>query len=128
MEGLAEKRRRDRAAVKPLEEFVVSGRAGGRGTHRKPCQNARTPESRQRLHGGPREYDPKRRYGIGTEDVERILAAQENKCLICDKPDPEHVDRSHKAGKVRVILCFNRNRDSATSGMTCAFWCAPPTI
>jgi hypothetical protein len=101
---------RDCDAIKPLEEFVVSKKASGRGTYCKPCQNARTYESRQRLQGGSREYHLKRRYGIGTKAFAAILAAQQNKCLICDRPDPEHVDHSHETGKVRGILCFNCNQ------------------
>lgn len=39
-----------------------------------------------------------------------MLAAQDYKCLICGRPDPEHVDHSHETGKVRGILCFNCNQ------------------
>ncbi len=101
---------RDCGEVKPLEEFVVSKKAGGRGTYCKPCQNARTYESRQRLHGGSREYHLRRRYGIGVKAFEEMLEGQDGKCLICEKPAPEHVDHDHETGKVRGILCFNCNQ------------------
>ena len=101
---------RDCQEIKPLEEFVVSERAGGRGTYCKPCHKARGNESRQRLHGRSREYHLRRRYGIGTKAFEEMLAAQDYTCLICGRPDPEHVDHSHETGKVRGILCFNCNQ------------------
>ncbi len=101
---------RDCEEIKPLDAFVVSKKASGRGSYCKPCQNARTYESRQRLHGGSREYHLRRRYGIGVKAFEEMLEAQDGLCLICDKPDPEHVDHDHETGKVRGILCFNCNQ------------------
>lgn len=101
---------RDCDEVKPLDEFVRAKKVSGRGSYCKPCQNARTDESRLRLHGGSREYHLRHRYGIGVADVERMLEEQGGACLICDKPDPEHVDHDHETGKVRGILCFNCNQ------------------
>lgn len=102
---------RDCAEIKPLEMFVLSKKSPtGRGSYCKPCQNARGEESRQRLHGGSREYHLRRRYGIGVKVFEAILAEQDGKCLICERPDPEHVDHDHQTGKVRGILCFNCNQ------------------
>ena len=102
---------RDCGEVKQLEEFVLSKSApSGRGSYCKPCQNARTYESRQRLHGGSREYHLRRRYGIGVKVFDEMLEDQDGKCLICEKPAPEHVDHDHETGKVRGILCFNCNQ------------------
>ena len=39
-----------------------------------------------------------------------MYCKQGGACLICEKPDPEHVDHDHETGKVRGILCFNCNQ------------------
>ena len=102
---------RDCGETKPLEKFVLSKRsATGRGTYCKSCQNVRSNETRERLHGGSREYHLRRRYGIGVKAFEEMLEEQGGACLICEKPDPEHVDHDHETGKVRGILCFNCNQ------------------
>lgn len=102
---------KDCGEIKPLDTFVLSKKSPtGRGSYCKPCQNARTYESRQRLHGGSREYHLRHRYGIGAKAFESMLAEQDGKCPICERPDPEHVDHDHETGKVRGILCFNCNQ------------------
>jgi len=101
---------RDCGEIKPLDEFVKSKKASGRGSYCKPCQNLRSNETRQRLHGGSREYHLRRRYGIGVKVFEEMLAEQDGMCLICEKPGPEHVDHDHGTGRVRGILCFNCNQ------------------
>lgn len=102
---------KDCGEIKPLDTFVLSKKSPtGRGSYCKPCQNARTYESRQRLHGGSREYHLRRRYGIGVKAFEAMLVEQDGKCLICERSEPEHVDHDHETGKVRGILCFNCNQ------------------
>jgi hypothetical protein len=95
---------------KPLEEFPRNRtQEDGRHTYCKPCHNARTAETRQRLYGGGRHYHQKRRYGIGAAEVDELIRRQGGVCLICSREDPEHVDHDHKTGEVRGILCFNCN-------------------
>lgn len=101
---------RDCETIKEAGDFPLSKKASGRGSYCKPCFADRVRSSRVKVHGNAREYHLRHRYGIGTADVEEMLAAQENKCLICGRPDPEHVDHSHETGKVRGILCFNCNQ------------------
>lgn len=97
--------------MKPHTEFPRNARTkSGVATYCKPCHNARTVETKQRLYGGSREYHLKRRYGIGQAEVDVMLAAQGGVCAVCDKPDPEHVDHDHNTGKVRGLLCFNCNQ------------------
>ena len=104
------KRCPDCGLTKPLEEFPRNRNSkDGRHAYCKPCHNARTAETRQRLYGGGRHYHLKRRYGIGADDFDRMVADQGGVCLLCERPDPEHVDHDHVTGKVRGILCFNCN-------------------
>jgi hypothetical protein len=100
----------DCGATKPLAAFPrnASG-SGGFARYCKPCHNARGRESRERLHGGSREYHLRRRYGIGQVDVDELLEAQGGRCAICGRAGPEHVDHDHRTGWVRGILCFNCN-------------------
>lgn len=54
----------------------------------------------------------RRRYGIGVEDVERMVVEQGGRCPICDKDISECrqvVDHCHESGAVRGILCHPCN-------------------
>lgn len=57
-----------------------------------------------------RAYLPKR-YGITTEDVDRMLAEQGGACAICVRPfdDTPRIDHDHDTGAVRGLLCHNCN-------------------
>jgi Recombination endonuclease VII len=103
----------DCGQVLPVDAFVRSkSKADGVGSYCKSCLNARTRESRQRLHGGSRHYHLIRRYGIGADEVRTMLEAQRQRCPICLAPITEetaHVDHDHKTGAVRALLCFNCN-------------------
>jgi cytochrome c551/c552 len=71
----------------------------------------------------PRKYrDIKLRhlYGISLEQYEVMLAAQDNKCAICKRPDNKTesgkyqnfaVDHRHSDGKVRGLLCHSCNKN-----------------
>lgn len=114
------KRCPDCGESKALDEFPRNKRTrDGFAAYCKPCHNARGGESKQRLYGGSRHYQLMRRYGIGADDFDRMLAEQGGVCAICGREGPEHVDHSHDTGEVRGILCFNCNgglgqfRDSA---------------
>jgi hypothetical protein len=95
----------------PLEAFGRNRSSrDGYTSYCKPCHNAKGKQTYIRLYGSTREYHLRRRYGIGQADVDLMLAAQGNKCAVCDKPDPEHVDHDHASGAVRGMLCFNCNQ------------------
>jgi hypothetical protein len=95
---------------RPLEDFPRNKNCkDGRHPYCKPCHNARTKESKQRLYGGSRHYHLKQRYGIGADEFDELVKQQGGVCAICGRPDPEHVDHSHETGDVRGILCFNCN-------------------
>lgn len=104
------KRCPDCKQFKPLEDFPRNRNCkDGRHTYCKVCNNARSKESRDRLHGGSRHYHLKRRYGIGADEVDAMITEQGGVCAVCGRPDPEHVDHDHATGAVRGILCFNCN-------------------
>jgi hypothetical protein len=104
------KRCADCKQYKPLSEFPRNKNTkDGFHCYCKACNNARSRESRQRLHGGSRHYHLKRRYGIGADEFDELVRQQGGVCPICGRADPEHVDHSHETGDVRGILCFNCN-------------------
>jgi|GEM_PF-1678785 len=52
----------------------------------------------------------RRKYGITSEDYNRMFDEQEGKCAICGKAGEKlHVDHNHKTNKVRKLLCFHCN-------------------
>lgn len=96
--------------VKPLTDFPRNrADTTGFASYCKSCHNARTRRTKQRLYGGSREYHLRRRYGIGQQEFEQLLAAQGGVCGICGAERPEHVDHDHVTGYVRGVLCFNCN-------------------
>ena len=104
------KRCADCRKFRPVSEFPRNRNSkDGFHCYCEECNNARSRESRQRLHGGSRHYHLKRRYGIGADEFDALVVAQGGVCAICGKEAPEHVDHSHASGAVRGILCFNCN-------------------
>jgi hypothetical protein len=61
------------------------------------------------------------KYGISPEQVQQLLAGQNNKCAICQAAPPTHLDHDHKLGITRGMLCAACNqglgffKDSADS-------------
>jgi hypothetical protein len=104
------KRCADCEKYKPISDFPRNKNTkDGFHCYCKECNNARTRESRERLHGGSRHYHLKHRYGIGADDFDTLVVQQGGVCAICGREAPEHVDHSHDSGAVRGILCFNCN-------------------
>ena len=104
------KRCPDCGEIKPLEAFPRNKNSkNGRATHCKPCHNARSEETRQRLYGGGRHYHLMRRYGLTEVEVDEMLLDQGDLCALCREAPAQHVDHDHKTGEVRGILCFNCN-------------------
>lgn len=97
----------DCETAKPLDEFCSNKRSrDGRAAYCKECHNARTREGRERLYGGGRHYHLRRRYGIGADEVDTLLAGQGGVCAICGRvPTSPHVDHCHRTGRIRGILC-----------------------
>jgi hypothetical protein len=71
----------------------------------RSCHNQRSKESRDRLHGGSRNYHLQRRYGITAADADAMFEAQDGLCAICRERPAEHIDHDHLTGQVRGMLC-----------------------
>lgn len=80
-------------------------RKGGGGCICKPCNRKRVWESNYRL----------KKYGIGTQEYDRLLIEQDYKCKICGKPHREskgqrlYIDHDHDSLSVRGLLCMRCN-------------------
>jgi hypothetical protein len=95
--------------VLSLEDFVRTVRTkSGYHAYCKPCHNARSRASRDKV-GGSRAYHLSRRYGISAEEADMMLAAQGGLCAICRAAPAVHVDHDHATDAVRELLCFNCN-------------------
>jgi hypothetical protein len=70
----------------------------------------RTKLYKERTHGSEKNYLLAYRYGIGSEQVERLRKAQNNLCAICRSAEPRHVDHCHDSKRVRGLLCLNCNQ------------------
>ena len=61
-----------------------------------------------------RDYELRRRYGIGNDEYQAIFEAQRGLCAICGVHQNEisqalSVDHCHESGKVRGLLCGKCN-------------------
>lgn len=57
-------------------------------------------------------YHYRHKYGLSLPEIDELIAAQNNECLICGKTLIKMrrcVDHNHKTGKVRGILCKRCN-------------------
>jgi hypothetical protein len=89
-----------RAAVDYLE-----GRLGER-IKRRADGFVRAPRGGRRSR---RHYRLMARYGIGEEDVDRLVERQGGRCPICRKADALAVDHDHVTLEVRGVLCGRCN-------------------
>lgn len=91
------------------------------------CSDCIRIDKSRRYHGGRSEimknqwrgYTLKRKYGITTEDYNKMADLQQGKCAICGEEQLTEnnqyntkklvIDHSHKNGKVRGLLCSECN-------------------
>lgn len=96
--------------TKPPEEFNKnSAKKDGLQERCRDCQKLH-----YESNDGPiknRAFQLKRKYDLTLESYDKMLLAQEGKCLIC-KNDEEKlvVDHDHMTGAVRGLLCSGCNR------------------
>lgn len=125
---------------KPLTDFSLS-KARYRDGRRGQCKACRveyqrryqqTPAGKAIMKEAERRYDrtpagrTQRRkaalrynYGISVEDYNRLLAAQNKMCAICDKPSRLLVvDHCHRTGVIRGLLCQKCNTFLGRQGDT----------
>jgi len=125
---VAEKRCPRCANVKPIDQFATRSNGKPKGYCRE-CdaayqgQHAASPDGREMRrkarskwnednHGYFLEY----RYGITSEDYERMLAEQGGRCAVCATDNPGGkakvwaVDHCHDSNEVRGLLCGGCNR------------------
>ena len=99
--------------VKPLEGFHRQP-TGPMGRHSwcKPCLNsaARASRIKNATPEQKRRWNLRSKYGLAPEDVDRMMAAQNGKCAICERVlTRPHIDHCHKTGAVRGLLCLPCN-------------------
>ncbi len=56
----------------------------------------------------------KNKYGLSSEDYQKMIKEQDNVCKICGKPEAGYpgklsVDHNHETGKIRGLLCHGCN-------------------
>jgi len=80
-----------------------------RAQYQREQYAARTPEQRDARAQRDRERWLQRKYGIGVDEFDALLAAQDSRCAICGTDAPNghgwHVDHDHESGAARGILC-----------------------
>lgn len=103
------------ALIKSVKAGTFTGRLGKWQRHVIPAdllaeydllmeKRAKARAEKTRLMGA--NYRFKRKYGITLEERDRMVAAQDGRCAICDARDRELVvDHCHTTGKVRQMLC-----------------------
>ena len=112
---------------KSVSEFYKNGKY--LSSYCKKCHNIwnkeyyRKPENKRIISKKQKEYFKnnklKQRYGITSQDWDKIFEKQKGRCAICSKHQSELdislcVDHSHKTGKVRGLLCAGCNAKLAT--------------
>lgn len=81
------------------------------------CRYCRPPKARDHGERDPeyaRNWKLLDRYGITSEDYDRMLAEQMGLCRICRRPPKTvrlHVDHDHDTGEIRGLLCPTCNQN-----------------
>jgi hypothetical protein len=84
----------------------------------KECDKRAAAERRERLGqvhvDYMKDFDLRRKYGIGLEQFNQMFAEQAGCCAICGKHQTEFVkglavDHDHATGTIRKLLCVNCN-------------------
>lgn len=86
--------------------------------NKTPERKAKKNEYNRQRYQRDREYHRRtrlpREFGITVEQYDEMLAAQNNRCAICEKPCKSGrklaIDHCHNTDRVRGLLCMNCNR------------------
>src|SRR3712207_1953899 len=87
-----------RQAVRVEDYTLNSASPSGFGGRCKQCHN----------EAGKDAY-LYRTYRLTRKQLERIRAAQDNRCAICGEASPRHLDHDHESGRIRALLCQRCN-------------------
>lgn len=96
--------------AKSLTEFhaVVAGHTR-RQSVCKPCASTRHKQYVVDMQSQLRGARVRKLYGLAAEDVDQLIVAQQNRCLICGRgftrSRPADVDHCHSTGSVRGVIC-----------------------
>lgn len=107
--------------VKPLSEF--SSHRGRYGPYRcVPCNTNLQQQWREKHPGYYRDrnrvHNLRKNYGITPEEYDRLAAAQNGLCAICQRPERSMragslknlaIDHDHASGQIRALLCHGCN-------------------
>jgi hypothetical protein len=111
--------------TKPLSGFYTKTRDGirsesssGYSSQCRECVRGTAAARRERLGqvhvDYMKDFDLRKKYGIGIEQYNKMFAAQKGQCVICGRHQTEFakglaVDHDHASGKIRQLLCVNCN-------------------
>jgi Recombination endonuclease VII len=51
-----------------------------------------------------------RKYNLTQPELQELRDAQDDRCAICNAPEPEHLDHDHFSGRIRRLLCQRCNQ------------------
>jgi len=93
--------------AKPVIEFPRNKRSTtGYHCYCKLCHNSRNRRFVKERHGGSRHYHLRGRYGIGADEVDKLIRRQGGLCAVCRESEAKQVDHDHETGAVRGIVCL----------------------
>lgn len=107
--------------IKPLEEFYNrKASEDGKAYRCKDCDNKAgkkyKAENKERFREKNINRVRKYKYGITSEEVDKLFAEQDGKCAICfnefsdDNKHRQAIDHCHTTNKVRGLLCVRCNQ------------------
>jgi len=95
------------------QEEIARVKAWQQANAERHNENQRRRRQRPDVKAKQRAGHLRRKFGITSEDYDRLLAEQGGRCAICRrKPNARislHVDHEHGTGRVRGLLCFRCN-------------------
>lgn len=103
---------------KPAEAFYRY-RTGRLHTNCYPCHNEQSKTFYAENPRAKRDYDLRRKYGIGVDEYDCLYEQQGGVCGLCGKEETARhrntlfslaVDHDHSTGQVRGLLCSRCNR------------------
>lgn len=96
--------------IKAVSEFGRNrSDPSGHTTYCKPCHNRVMAQLKAKKDSSVRNYHLKRRYDLTEDEVAALRDRHADRCLICLRRCPLHVDHDHQTGAVRGLLCFRCN-------------------